>query len=169
MEMNVGRGLFRAWLLVSILWALGAGFIAYTILAPEKLHGSYQPTVVMKKGATAEQVEKIDFSKPFYDFGVSPSQSHLRIKFSADTISPEGRSQFDQVEFPDGSRLYLPAGYSLADKNYISGQFWHQRWSRWGDAVAIIAAWAFAPCILLFIFGYSLLWVGRGFKRDAAA
>ncbi|MBV9460011.1 MAG: hypothetical protein JO141_21200 [Bradyrhizobium sp.] len=167
--MNVGRGLFRAWILFSSLWALGAGFMAYVIVAPTTLHGSFQPTVLMKKSATAGQVEKIDFSKPFYDFGVSPSQSHSTMEFSADTISPAVRSQFDQIEFPDGSRLYLPAGYSGADKNYISSQVWGQRWSRWGDAGAMIAAWAFGPCILLFVLGYSLLWVGRGFKRDAAA
>src|SRR6185437_13707257 len=91
-EMNVGRGLFRAWILVSILWVLGAGVIAYTIVAPEKLRGNYQPTVVMKRGTTQEQVEKIDFSKPFYDVGVSPSQSHLTIQFSVDTSSPEAQS-----------------------------------------------------------------------------
>jgi hypothetical protein len=75
--MKIGRGLFRAWILISILWTLGAGCIAYSILAPDTLHGRFQPVVVIKKETTAQQVEKIDFGKPFYNFGVSPSQLNL--------------------------------------------------------------------------------------------
>jgi hypothetical protein len=163
--MNIGRGLFRAWLLVSILWIVGAGFTTYTIVAPDTLNGRYQPTVIMKKGTTPEQVNKIDFGKPFYDFGVSPAQLNSTIVFSRDQIGQTGLSQIIDVDFPDGSHLYIPAGYSEADKNYISKQFWDQRWSRWASAAGLIAARAFVPCIVLFIFGYSLLWVGRGFKR----
>jgi hypothetical protein len=163
--MNIGRGLFRAWLLVSILWIIGAGLTAYTIVAPATLHGRFQPTLIMKKETTAEQVNKIDFGKPFYDFGVSPTQLNSTIEFSIDQINPTGLSQYIDVEFPDGSRLDIPAGYSEADKNYISKQFWDQRWSRWAGTVGPIAVWAFVPCIVLFIFGYCLLWVGRGFKR----
>ena len=73
------------------------------------------------------------------------------------------------IEMPDGSRLYLDDQYNETDKNYIAQQFWDQPWSRWAYAGGAVAAWAFVPCILLFIFGYSLLWIGRGFKRDAAA
>jgi hypothetical protein len=73
------------------------------------------------------------------------------------------------VNMPDGSRIYMRDGYNEADKNYIAQQFWDQRWSRWGDAAGVIAAWAFVPCILLFVLGYSFLWVVRGFKRDSAA
>jgi hypothetical protein len=163
--MNIGRGLFRAWLLVSILWIIGAGLTAYTIVAPDTFHGRFHSTVIIKKGTTAEQVDKIDFGKPFYDFGVSPAQLNSTISFSRDQISPAGLSQFIDVEFPDGSHLYVPAGYSETDKNYISKQFWDQRWSRWASAAGLIAVWAFVPCILMFIFGYSLLWVGRGFKQ----
>jgi hypothetical protein len=85
-------------------------------------------------------------------------------EFSSDQISPAARSQFDTVDFPNGSHLSMPAGYTDTDKNYIAKQFWDQRWGRWGYAAALIAAWAFIPCVLLFILGYSLLWVGRGFK-----
>jgi hypothetical protein len=89
----------------------------------------------------------------------------LTVEFTPDQLSPTERSKFDQVAFPDGSQLCIPAGYNDTDKNYIASQFWDQRWGRWGYAASVIAAWVFAPCILLFIFGYSLLWVGRGFKR----
>ena len=161
--MNIGRGLFRAWLLISILWITAAGLIAYGTVA-DTIHGGFQPTLIMKKGTTQEQVEKIDFGKPFYEFGVSPVQLNSTIVFSRDQISQSVLSQYIDVEFPDGSRLYIPAGYSEADKNYISKQFWDQRWNRWASAGGMIAAWALIPCILLFILGYSLLWVGRGFR-----
>lgn len=163
--MNIGRGLFRAWLLISILWIIGAGLTAYTIVAPDTLHGRFLPTVIMKKGTTQEQVEKIDFGKPFYDFGVSPAQQNSTIVFTHDQTTSTGQSEFIDVGFPDGSRLYIPAGYSETDKNYISKQFWDQRWDRWARAAVLIAGWAFIPCIVLFIFGYSLLWVARGFKQ----
>lgn len=163
--MNIGRGLFRAWLLVSVLWIIGAGLISYTTVAPDTLHGRFQSTLIMKKGTTAEQVDKIDFGKPFYDLGVSPAQSNSTITFSLDHDDPAVRSQFISVEFPDGSLLYIPAGYNEADKNYISKQFWDQRWSRWASAGGLIAAWTFVPCLVLFIFGYSLLWVARGFRQ----
>jgi hypothetical protein len=163
--MNLSRGLLRAWILISVLWIAGAGFTAYTIVAPEALHGRFQPRVEMKKGTTAEQVEKIDFSKPFYDFVVSPSRSFLTIVFSLDQITAQELAQFILVDFPDGSSLYLPAGYNGADRAYISQQFWDQRWSRWGHAAGVVALWAFLPCTLIFVLGFGILWVGRGFKR----
>ena len=39
--MNVGRGFFRASILVSVLWILGAGAIAYSIVAPDTIQGSF--------------------------------------------------------------------------------------------------------------------------------
>ena len=69
------------------------------------------------------------------------------------------------IEMPDGSQLYVLESLSKDDRTRIAGQFWEQRWSRWGQAAAIVALWAFIPCLLLFVFGYSLLWVGRGFMR----
>jgi hypothetical protein len=144
---------------------MGAGVIAYTIVSPDILHGRFQPTVVIKKEVPIEQVEKVDFGKPFYDVGLSPSQLKLKTEFSAYQVSSEAQSQFNSVDFPDGSRLYIPAGYNETDKNYIAKQFWDQRWGRWGYSAGVIAAWALLPCVLLFILGYSLLWVGRGFKH----
>jgi hypothetical protein len=39
----------------------------------------------------------------------------------------------------------------------IAEEFWDQRWGRWARAAATVSLWAFVPCLLLFIFGYSLL------------
>jgi hypothetical protein len=69
------------------------------------------------------------------------------------------------IQMPDGSKLYMPASLSEAVRTRIAEQFWDQRWGRWGRAAVTVSLWAFIPCLLLFIFGYSLLWVGRGFTR----
>lgn len=164
--MNIGRGLFRAWVLISVLWIIGAGFVAYITIAPDTVRGTFQPA-----GATKGGVEpwKIDFSKPFYETMRSPSVEKLSAHFFE--VEWKDRSQWDKdrsmavVEMPDGSRLYMHDQYNEADKNYIAQQFWDQRRSRWGHAAGVIAGWAFVPCIVLFILGYSLLWVGRGFKQ----
>ncbi len=87
--MNIGRGLFRAWILISILWMLGAGITAYAIVAPDTLHGRFQPLVEIKKEVTRQQIDKIDFNGPFDDFGVSPSQLNSAIEFTPDKLSPE--------------------------------------------------------------------------------
>ena len=70
-----------------------------------------------------------------------------------------------KVDVLAGSLVYMPANYDNSDRAYIKTQFWDQRWWRWGHAAGIIALWALIPCALIFILGYALLWVGRGFKR----
>jgi hypothetical protein len=180
--MNVGRGLFRAWILISILWMLGAGLTAYAMVAPASVSGAFQPEGSTWNGKPWEVDPAppplppgyhLDAHKPFYQVMRSPAAENLSVRFFE--VEQRYRSQWDNdasmsvVTFPDGSRVYMHAAYSDTDKSYIAGQFWDQRWGRWGYAAGIVAAWAFVPCILLFIFGYSLLWIGRGFKRDAAA
>jgi len=164
--MNIGRGLLRTWLLVSTLWTMGAGFVAYTTIASDTIHGKFQPA-----GATKDGIKpwEIDYHKPFYETMRSPAAENLNIRFFE--VEHRDQSQWDKdrsmavIEMPDGSRLYVHDQYNETDKNYIAQQFWDQRWSRWAYAGGVVAAWAFVPCILLFIFGYSLLWVGRGFKQ----
>ncbi|MCA1452158.1 hypothetical protein I6F35_02875 [Bradyrhizobium sp. BRP22] len=165
--MNVGRGLFRAWVLISVLWIIGAGFVAYTIVAPDTIRGVFQPAGATKGGLNPWAV---DYRKPFYETMRSPSAEKLSVQFFE--VQRTDQTQWDKdssmavVEMPDGSRLYMHDGYNDADKDYIARQFWDQRWGRWGYAAGVVTAWAFVPCILLFIFGYSLLWVGRGFGRS---
>jgi len=164
--MNIGRGLFRAWLLVSILWIIGAGFLAYTMIAPDTIRGAFQPSATLKDGLKPWEA---DYRKPFYEVMRSPAAEKLRIEFFE--VEKRYQSQWDndssmiKVEVPDGSHIYMHSGYNEADRNYISEQFWDRRWSRWASAAGLIAVWAFVPCIVLFIFGYSLLWVARGFKQ----
>jgi len=145
--MNVGRGLFRAWILVSVLWIiLGGSVIAYTIVGPDTIWGSFQPWLTDEEVGLPPRAEQKQLSRSF---------SPIRLV----------RDNMVRVEMPDGSQLYVLDSLSEADRTRIAEQFWDQRWSRWGRAAATVALWSFVPCLLLFILGYSLLWVGRGFTR----
>jgi len=145
--MNVSRGLFRAWILVSVLWIiLGGSVIAYKIVAPTTIWGSFQPWLTDEEAGLPPRAEQEQLSRSF-----SPIRNV--------------RADMVHIQMPDGSKLYMPASLSEAVKTDIAEQFWDQRWRRWGRAAAAAALWAFVPCLLLFIFGYSLLWVGRGFMR----
>ena len=59
--MNVGRGLFRAWIVVSVLWIVGASSMAYVFMSPNTVRGNFQPVLQIKGGL---EPWKIDFSKP---------------------------------------------------------------------------------------------------------
>ncbi len=147
LSMNVSRGLFRAWILVSVLWIIvGGSVIAYKIVAPATIWGSYQPWLTDEEAGLPPRAEQKQLSRSF---------SPIR----------DVRADMVHIQMPDGSKLYMPASLSEAVKTDIAEQFWDQRWRRWGRAAAAAALWAFVPCLLLFIFGYSLLWVGRGFMR----
>jgi hypothetical protein len=165
--MNVGRGLFRAWIVISVLWIGGAGVMAYMFLWPDMVGGGFQPSA--SKGLAKLPLWATDFSKPLYERMRSPSAEKLEVAFHSvdwrQRIDWEKDPSMITVEMPDGSRLYMDAAYNDADKNYIAQQFWDQRWTRRGYAAGIIALWAFVPCALIFIIGYALLWVGRGFTR----
>lgn len=163
--MNVGRGLFRAWVVISVLWIGGACIMSYMFVCPDTVWGGFQPSA--SKGLAKLPLGDTDFSKPFYEWMRSPSAEKLDVVFHSvgwrQRIDWEKDPSMITVEMPDGSRLYMHAGFNEADQNYIAKQFWDQRWTRRGYAAGIVALWAFVPCALLFILGYALLWVGRGF------
>jgi fatty acid desaturase len=40
--MNVSRGLFRAWIVISIIWIVGAAVFGYATVVPDAVHGDFQ-------------------------------------------------------------------------------------------------------------------------------
>lgn len=168
--MNVGLGLFRAWVVISLLWS--AGIVAYGIVSDDAAQGNFAPNDVLKDrrnvewgGLAPHKPDKQTFQESYR----SPSAEKLIVTFRS--VDWRQRMDFDtdadtiKVDMPDGSSIYMHAAYNDADRNYIAKQFWDQRWGRWGRAAGIVALWAFVPSALLFILGYALLWIGRGFKR----
>ena len=147
--MNITRGLFRAWVVFSALWALGAGSFATVTVWQDTVQGKFQP-----EGA---------YSKPFSETRRSPLTEKLSI-----TFIPHYETDMRMVSIKvdlDGSILYIGDGYSLDDMEYVAHQFVGQRWTRYAGAAGTVALWAFVPCIMVFILGYALLWVGRGFAQ----
>src|SRR5215467_3952139 len=104
--MNVSRGLFRAWILISVLWIiLGGSVIAYTIVAPDTIWGSFQPWLTDEEVGLPPRAEQKQPSRSF---------SPLRL----------GRPDMVRIEMPDGSQLYVPESLSQADRIRIAEQFW---------------------------------------------
>jgi hypothetical protein len=65
---------------------------------------------------------------------------------------------------PDRSSLYLDARLTKEDQDYLVAAFWDQRWSRYASFAKIWVPILIVPPIVLFILGWAILWVCRGFK-----
>jgi hypothetical protein len=97
----------------------------------------------------------------FYNYVVSPSAEKLPVNFfgSAQAMT-KTNGNFVKFGFRDGTTLQIPAGYNDTDRDYIYEQFEQQyRFRRVFD----VAFFGVLPCVVLFVLGYVLLWVGRGF------
>ena len=168
--MNVGRGLFRAWILVTVLWCIGVGALAYTIVHAEISHWKWQYVHQMRKEISITQAEKVDWTRPYYENFRSPSVEKLAVSF--DELGYEYVASWNNhvtegtmttISFPDGSLLYLNTDLTEADQQYLAQAFWGQRWWRYAKIGKMWAAVLAGPPIALFILGWGLLWVGRGF------
>lgn len=164
MNLNIGRGLFRAWVAITVLWLLAGAAIGYAGITREIVGGQYQAAGHIRGGKAAS---KVDWNLPFYDVIRSPSREHLNVAFQLVDYRRhhewETNDRVVAVNFPDHSRLYIQIGYDAADRTYIGEQFWEQRWRRWGKTAATVTAIMIVPPALLFLIGYVLLWIGRGF------
>jgi len=162
------RGFFRAWIVVSAIWIVGAGSVAYMAISPDTVSGNYAVVLAIREQAWKGTPESIDWNRPFYELIVSPSAEKSAVLF--DTVGWQYLADWKTgkthklVNFPDGSTLFVDKKFNDADQGYVTQQFWQQRWKRWGKAAGIVAMWALIPCAALFILGYALLWIGRGFK-----
>jgi len=166
--MNVGRGLFRAWIFVTVLWCLGVGALGYYVVRDQISHWKWQYVTEMRDDIAPW---KADWTRPYYEIHRSPSAEKLAV-----TFSELGREYVDEwnkhlnegaltiVRFDDRSLLYLNALLTETDQNYLARAFWDQRWSRYAEIGKTWAAVLMGPPIALFIIGWALLWVGKGFK-----
>jgi len=170
--MNVGRGLFRAWVFLSILWIAGLGFIAYSEIS--------QKITAPIWGYVYPLREDVDFDKmtstALYESMRSPSAEKLKPEFHQ--VEYKYVSQWKDsvrdgtmiaLSKPDGSHLYLDSRMNKQDQEYVANAFWNQRWRRWLEASQYWALAIFGAPALLFVLGWGLLWVGRGFKGTKSA
>jgi hypothetical protein len=163
--MNVVRGLFRAWIFVTVLWFICLGAAIY---ATKISQWKWQYVHEIRKGIESS---KVDWTRPYYEIARSPSAEKLAVNFHE--LGREYIEQWDKYAkegtmtvrpFPDGSLLYLEGYFTAEDRTYLERAFWDQRWRRYAEIAKTWAAVLIGPPIALFILGWGLLWVGRGFK-----
>jgi hypothetical protein len=167
--MNMGRGLLRAWILLTIIWLIGMGILAYTLVSSEVGSWKWQYVHHMRKEI---DVNKVDWSRPYYENMRSPSKEKLSVTFSElgkyvlawNEHAKDGKMVI--ISQPDHSSLYLDTSLTKEDQNYIAAAFWDQRWSRYWNIAKTWIVILLAPPIILLILGWALLWVARGFKQE---
>ena len=169
--MDLRRGLWRAWIFVTVLWLIGAAGLAYVVV-PDRIAQKYQ-YVYDIRGDAGDDPNKVDWSKDFYALMRSPSKEQLPVTFDIleyryVTSRDEDVKKGTEIaaDFPDKSRLYLSARLTKDDQNYVSQAFWDQRWWRYANETVPFVAGAILPPLVLFLLGSFLIWVGRGFVSD---
>jgi hypothetical protein len=164
--MNVGRGLFRAWIFLTLLWLIGVASLAYFIIGDQVSRWKWQH---LHQSRT--NIGEIDWSLPYYEIMRSPSAENLAVTF--DELGYQYVQVWDQsvkdgkltiIEMPDRSSLYLNTHLTERDQEYLSKAFWDQRWWRYASFAKVWVPILVGPPIVLFILGWAILWVCRGFK-----
>jgi hypothetical protein len=101
----------------------------------------------------------------------SPSAEKLSVNFTE--VGYEYVDRWNQsvkdgtmviIRQPDRSSLYLDTYLNKADQNYIARAFWNQRWSRYASFAKLWLPILAIPPVVLFLLGWSILRVCRGFK-----
>jgi hypothetical protein len=162
--MNVARGVFRLWIFVTALWIVCVGFAAYVNVLG-KLSGTWGYV-----GEVRDEPWKLDWSRPYYENHRSPSKEKLNPQFHAvrdEHVDGWVKSLNEgkmEVLYDQKNKLYLDSALTKDDQNYLLEEFKKQRWLRWIEASQYWALGIFGPPIALFVFGWAVLWVGRGFK-----
>lgn len=77
--MNIRRGLFRAWIFVTVLWVSGAVFITYYAL-PQSVARKYQFVLPIRKDVP--DPNKVIGSAPLYSLIRSPTKEKVNVTFS---------------------------------------------------------------------------------------
>jgi hypothetical protein len=166
--MNVGRGLFRGWIFMTVLWLIAAGLLAYSIIGGEVSNWKWQ---YVHQSRTNTPPSEIDWSRPYYEIMRSPSGEKLAVTFdevrydyvpSWDKFVKDGK--LTVIKMPDDSSLYLSTYLTRQDQEYVSAAFWDQRWSRYISFAKVWVPLLVVPPVVLLILGWAILWVCRGFK-----
>jgi len=172
--MNVGRGLFRAWIFLTVLWLIGAGAFAYYIIEGEVSHWKWIYINQWREDVRQPTLEEIFEGRPippYYEMYRSPSAEKLSVTFDEvdrllgewDQFVKDGTAKI--VKMPDDSSLYLSTReLTEQDQQYIAKAFWDQRWRRYASFAKFWVPMLVVPPIVLFILGWAILWVCRGFK-----
>jgi hypothetical protein len=162
---GIGRKLLVVWLIASAGWL---GLVYFYLRAGGWWPGKWEVFYTLRDdvGAPPATPYTVDtpLPRPLYEIIRSPSQEKLPVVFQPrgwQSGSPWDYrlnvGQWVPREFPDGSKLWLQPALSEADKTYIAGEFWNQRWSRWDTLLRPFLPSALIPPLGLFL----ALWAAR--------
>jgi hypothetical protein len=163
--MNVGRGLFRAWIFLTVIWLIVIGWFAFDSIRYQITAGSWEYAEWMKV-----EPWEVDWSRPLYETRKSPAAEKLSVSFYQREIDNVNFNEevkaghMTRITMPDRSSLYLDARFTKDDQEYLAKAFWDQRWWRYASFAKVWVTIFVVPPIVLFILGWAILWVGRGFK-----
>jgi hypothetical protein len=171
--MNVARGLFRAWVVVSLLWIAGALALGVSDFRNSAANWKYH---VVRNIRPDVRIRDADWTRPHYYYewvrswskeGIEPEFAQVEDQF-VENWNDEARLGRMQIHsFPDRSRMYLDAQLVEEDEAYLREHFWAQRWNRRARFAGERLMIALGPVAALFIAGYVPLWVARGFATKA--
>src|SRR5262249_11468636 len=136
--MNVGRGLFRGWIFLTVLWLIGAGTLAYFIIGGEVSNWKWQ-----LRSPSGEKLA-VTFKELEYQYVQEWDQF---VKDGELTI----------IKMPDDSSLYLSTDLTELDQQYLSKAFWDQRWWRYFSFIEFWGPMLVVPPIVLFILGWAIM------------
>jgi hypothetical protein len=171
--MNWKLGLFRLWVLATVLWLLGVGYFAFQPFhVPAPFGGNFQYVTQLKE----KLPWNADWTKPRNEIIYPPGKGHSPDEFAP--VEEQYIQEWDKavkagkmirIEFPDSSNLYLDAELTKQDQTYLTNLFWQQRPYRYWSKIAPWLAWAFGPPIALILLGLGIAWVRRGFARKVVS
>jgi len=159
--MNVGRGLFRGWIFLTVLWLIGAGTLAYFIIGDEVSRWKWS---YVQQIRTNTLLQEIDWSRPYYEIMRSPSAENLAVTFRE--LQYQYTQEWNQsvkdgklkiVKMPDDSSLYLSTLLTEQDQQYVAKAFWDQRWWRYFSFIKFWGPMLVVPPIVLFVLGWAIL------------
>ncbi|BAQ45977.1 hypothetical protein Maq22A_c13910 [Methylobacterium aquaticum] len=169
---NVSRGAFRVWVVLTALWLALVGFLAWEGVS-DATRGRYQYAAELKEDV--KPWEEYDTKKPISELFKKPSEAKWPASFSK--IEYQYQANFDAsvkdgsqtvVDFPNGTSLYLYTAFGKPEQEVVSRWFWEKRWQRRLDAMGgqgPLLAFAIVPPLLLLVLWFVCRWVIAGFRR----
>ena len=168
--MNWKSGLFRIWLVCSVLWLAVIGYqVNRTFNVPAPFFGDYQYSM-----QTKEMPWKIDWSKSIYEIAYPPGKGTFPETFFLMTYdlvekwdAEVAAGRMMTIKFPDRTNLYISSQYTKEDQETLSRIFWEQRWSRYLEKIWPWLALAFAPLYVL-LAAALIGWITNGFRSRSS-
>lgn len=171
--MNVRRGLFRLWLVASVLWVLvSVAAMWHEFASPyfEEIKYVYMPEgAATPKGIDNEfsLLPRADADQERADtiLGNGQAIGHIREIDPDDTITDDA---YVAIAFPHNLKLWAPKSLDLTERGKLldaftanclaprNAELWHRR--LWQLGIIVV------PPAIVFLFGAALIWAFSGFR-----